>query len=130
MIKPKFAQYVHDCLYLVFAVTVLVMRTITTVLCVIACCFLFLCMYLAYCLRLYIDFNYSVCNSPPPPENGYISSQDGNTTAIYTCKSGFTIDGPSVRTCQSDGTGWTETDPICGNYEFPEYFTAFIDIFK
>ena len=34
--------------------------------------------------------------------------------AVYTCDKGFTINGLAARECQGDGSGWGQTDPVCG----------------
>lgn len=52
-----------------------------------------------------------VCNSPSSPANGNVVA-DG-TTATYTCTIGYTISGPSSRTCQPDSTGWSGANPSC-----------------
>jgi len=33
-------------------------------------------------------------------------------TVTYTCNTGYTLNGSSMRTCQADGT-WTGSDPTC-----------------
>ena len=35
------------------------------------------------------------------------------SVAVYTCELGYTISGVTSRTCKSDGTGWSESDPTC-----------------
>ena len=67
------------------------------------------------------------------PTNGDItySSVDANaravdSTATYSCMTGFTLTGNMIRTCQSDGK-WNGTDPTCdGNelFNIPMYMSA------
>lgn len=59
-----------------------------------------------------ICFTSSVCNDPPVPVDGTLVSN--GTEAVYTCALGYTINGPSERACQGDGSGWSDTDPSCG----------------
>ena len=48
------------------------------------------------------------------PADGQIdfSSSSVNSVAMYTCNSGFRLEGPDQRTCLQNGT-WTDTDPTC-----------------
>ena len=62
----------------------------------------------------FVYFLISVCNPPQAPVNGDLRIPDEYFTAVYTCQTGYTINGPSLRTCQSDGSGWSGDDPICG----------------
>ena len=43
-----------------------------------------------------------------------VKTNDAGTTsvAIYTCKAGATLNGVTLRTCQTDGT-WTDNKPAC-----------------
>ncbi len=54
------------------------------------------------------------CGSLSNPTHGAISA--GSTTygamATYTCSSGYTVSGASMRTCQASGT-WSGTAPTC-----------------
>jgi len=36
-------------------------------------------------------------------------------TLTFTCDLGFTLDGVSIATCQTDGSGWDNTTLHCGN---------------
>ena len=41
------------------------------------------------------------------------------SVVTYSCEPGFTLDGNSVRVCQSDGSGWDGSVPSCGkNQDF------------
>ncbi|XP_060586067.1 sushi, von Willebrand factor type A, EGF and pentraxin domain-containing protein 1-like [Ruditapes philippinarum] len=51
------------------------------------------------------------CNQPSAPSNGAVVAN--GVTATYTCKVGFTLDGFEERTCQTDGSGWSNQDPVC-----------------
>ena len=58
--------------------------------------------------------NVTICQfSPPPVENGkyIVSSHHVGGTANYSCFEGFELEGPSVATCNVNGT-WS-TAPIC-----------------
>ena len=54
------------------------------------------------------------CGSLSSPSYGRVSvtTHDDGDRATYTCNSGFTVVGPSTRTCLSDGS-WSESEPIC-----------------
>ncbi|XP_064386228.1 complement receptor type 1-like isoform X2 [Halichondria panicea] len=56
------------------------------------------------------------CMSLPPPTNGGISYSNmtlgENTVATYTCDTGYTLNGGSTRTCESDGM-WSGLAPVC-----------------
>ncbi|XP_045204681.2 sushi, von Willebrand factor type A, EGF and pentraxin domain-containing protein 1-like isoform X2 [Mercenaria mercenaria] len=52
-----------------------------------------------------------VCNQPNSPSNGAVVAN--GETATYTCNVGFTLNGAVTRTCRTDGTGWSSTDPQC-----------------
>ena len=56
----------------------------------------------------------TVCNTPMKPVNGDVYS-DG-LTAIYSCRTGFTMKGVEKRYCGTDGSGWNETEPTCSKY--------------
>ena len=56
-----------------------------------------------------------MCDAPTVPANGSLFLLDENKTATYSCDSGFTLNGSAQRICQSDGTGWSGSDPKCGN---------------
>ena len=42
-------------------------------------------------------------------------STDG-ILAVYSCASGYSLNGSASRSCASDGSGWYGTDPFCGMY--------------
>ncbi len=47
--------------------------------------------------------------------NGQVSTTSGTTfmrTATYTCNTGYTQDGPFIRTCQANGV-WSGAAPTC-----------------
>jgi CUB/sushi domain-containing protein len=54
------------------------------------------------------------CGSPPDTANGSftITGTTYNATATYTCKTGYSLSGFSMRTCQADGT-WSTPAPLC-----------------
>ena len=43
---------------------------------------------------------------------------DSGHAAQYTCDLGFTLDGVSERHCGTDGSGWSDSDPVCGTVFF------------
>ncbi len=63
-------------------------------------------------------------DSLPTFSNGGITYAGGSTgnrpvgaTAMYTCISGYTLVGVSVRTCRSDGNWNSSTAPVCEGKE-------------
>lgn len=56
---------------------------------------------------------FAECITPTSPTNGSLTVSTDKTEVAYICDLGFTIDGPSVRTCLIDGTGWSSVDPSC-----------------
>ena len=59
------------------------------------------------------------CSDLIPPPAGVITYSGGSpdnrpvgTVATYGCDPGFTLNGGSTRTCQSDGT-WSGPAPTC-----------------
>ena len=56
-----------------------------------------------------------MCESLHAPSGGTIdfSTDNYNTVATFTCGTGYTLNGTTLITCQSDGT-WESSQPICG----------------
>ncbi|KAL4230224.1 Sushi [Mactra antiquata] len=54
-----------------------------------------------------------VCNHPGSLDNGNVTITTDDLTSIYTCNIGYTISGPSTRTCSDDGSGWSDEQPSC-----------------
>lgn len=55
------------------------------------------------------------CSMPAQPKNGYyIQGLSSNDLPVlkYACNKGYTLIGPSERSCSSDGT-WTGEEPKC-----------------
>ena len=44
---------------------------------------------------------------------------------MYSCDIGFTLNGSAERKCADDGTGWSDTDPACGEFYNMPKFTKF-----
>ncbi|XP_060585338.1 sushi, von Willebrand factor type A, EGF and pentraxin domain-containing protein 1-like [Ruditapes philippinarum] len=53
------------------------------------------------------------CNFPAQPSNGDVSVSGTGSVATYSCDTGYSLNGLSARTCQTDGSGWENTDPTC-----------------
>lgn len=47
------------------------------------------------------------------PDHGYISISGDQLTATYNCDVGYTLAGSDVRQCRTDGSGWSDMDPVC-----------------
>ncbi len=67
-----------------------------------------------HCMNIYAVAN---CGFLSNPVDGQVSFEpDGFTTfnsrAVYTCNSGFTLDGDDTRVCQADET-WSGSAPKC-----------------
>lgn len=62
-------------------------------------------------LLFYIVIN---CGELSDPVNGMVdvTSTLHDGTATYTCNNGYTIDGPSNRTCGNQGM-WSGVEPSC-----------------
>ena len=61
----------------------------------------------------------TTCSDLTVLSNAMISYNGGSpdnrpvdTVATYSCDTGYTFNGGSTRTCQSDGT-WSGSDPTC-----------------
>ena len=54
------------------------------------------------------------CDNLPPILNGNVALEGTSTgdTATYSCNSGFTLDGNSVRSCLPNGQ-WSGQEPSC-----------------
>lgn len=58
------------------------------------------------------------CPKPGAPKNGFTwyNSRTVGSVAVHSCKRGFALDGPRLRTCQSNGK-WNKELPECvGKY--------------
>ncbi len=57
------------------------------------------------------------CMDLTAPENGAVSPMSGfeGDIATYSCESGFTPLGDTMRTCEVDG--WTGAAPVCEEIE-------------
>ena len=58
--------------------------------------------------------SFSVCNPPSDLDNGQVVVIDSGYRAEYTCDLGLSLDGVSERRCGADGSGWSDSDPVCG----------------
>lgn len=55
------------------------------------------------------------CGIPTAPSNGDVDTSQGTeflAQVTYTCASGYTLEGSTVRTCQASGE-WNGMDPSC-----------------
>ena len=55
------------------------------------------------------------CGQPSIPSNGAVNTSDGTSfgdVASYSCGAGYTVNGPTERTCQADRL-WNATEPTC-----------------
>ena len=61
-------------------------------------------------------FYIASCTTLDSPVGGAISLTTSGTTtsSVYTCDLGYSLDGVSESTCQSDGTWNVTTRPTCG----------------
>ena len=55
---------------------------------------------------------FTVCDDPVAPQNGIVTSN--GTLAVYTCDTGYSLSEWTQRDCADDGTGWSGTQPLCG----------------
>ena len=55
------------------------------------------------------------CGQPDAPSNGAVNTSDGTSfgdVARYSCGAGYTVNGPTERTCQADRQ-WSGSVPTC-----------------
>lgn len=73
--------------------------------------------------HIYLDTIFSAhayfsvqCDALTSPENGLvnISTNGSASIALYTCVSGYTLEGDAQRSCLTDGS-WNLEQPRCGN---------------
>ena len=55
----------------------------------------------------------SVCDMPESPLHGNTTMSADEQIIQYSCDTGYTLVGDVVRECQTDGTGWSGSDPSC-----------------
>lgn len=73
-----------------------------------------------WCKRIYIFKSlknvllYLVCDIPSPIDHGNLTILPNDTVVLYSCEVGYTLNGSSIRVCQSDGSGWDGKTPACG----------------
>ena len=62
---------------------------------------------------LYVSY-IGLCPELTNPANGSVLTHDNtqDSTATYTCNTGYQLTGNSTRTCQFDGT-WSGSSPTC-----------------
>ncbi len=60
------------------------------------------------------SFTVVSCGSLSNPANGQVLTTDTvyQSTAIYSCDTGYTLSGDRIRTCQDNGE-WSGVDPDC-----------------
>ena len=56
------------------------------------------------------------CSSLSDPPSGHVSYSGNDTTANYTCDSGYTLNGNGTRVCQTNGM-WSGSAPSCEHEE-------------
>ena len=70
------------------------------------------------------------CPNLDNPDNGFVTL-DGtslDSIAMYSCNTGFKLDGPETLTCANDGT-WSGEPPTCSeSKQCHEYLYSLIDI--
>ncbi|XP_052791551.1 LOW QUALITY PROTEIN: uncharacterized protein LOC128225682 [Mya arenaria] len=61
------------------------------------------------------DFHQPLCKCNPSGQisNGSAALSANGMSVTYTCDTGFTLNGAGIRSCNTDGTGWTGTEPSC-----------------
>ncbi|XP_053400538.1 CUB and sushi domain-containing protein 3-like [Mercenaria mercenaria] len=55
-----------------------------------------------------------LCVLPTVPTNGAMTLSDDNLTLTLACDVGYILSVSAVRTCSTDGTGWSGVQPTCG----------------
>lgn len=61
-----------------------------------------------------VVFSVPDCDTPSNISGGYVVS-DG-LTAVYTCLSGYTLNGNMIRSCLLNGNGWDGANPSCSTF--------------
>ena len=59
-----------------------------------------------------------MCNPPSDLDNGQVVVVESGHKVEYTCDIGFSLDGASERQCGTNGSGWSDSDPVCGILKF------------
>lgn len=54
------------------------------------------------------------------PDDGSILSDNGETVH-YECNVNYSMNGNSIRECDTNGSGWNGQDPTCGMYKIMMY---------
>lgn len=60
----------------------------------------------------------AVCEPPTAPEDGSLWVSGDGMSLLYTCDTGFSLNGADNNSCGHDGTGWKYAHPTCGNAFF------------
>lgn len=66
--------------------------------------------------RNIVPCSLAVCNTPPLPFNGNVSSN--GTIAVYSCDQGYSMSGTPTISCSQNGSGWNGSAPLCGMKTF------------
>ena len=65
----------------------------------------------------------AVCNTPASPSNGDIWVSSDGMTVTYSCDLGYTLQGETSNTCNTDGSGWLHGQPSCSKCFLAELLT-------
>lgn len=59
------------------------------------------------------SFFSSVCDPPASLEHGTVLISSDKLTASYSCDVGYSLSGPEIRQCRTNGSWWDGTSPAC-----------------
>ena len=86
------------------------------------------------CRTQQFGFVVVTCSQLAAPTNGAMvtSSNTYNSTAVFSCSTGYVISGSSLRICQSNGD-WSGVPPLCNgliscNYDKTYYFICVVAV--
>ena len=80
-------------------------------------------------------YSHPECEALSDPDNGHVTltGTSLNSQATYTCNSGYELNGPMTRACQTNG--WSGNDTTCEGKEshkqsYDHYTSIIIQTFK